>query len=161
MSFLGHADYHHYKMLEKTWHDMKKWDIFNGPGYGFEDLKSFFDRSFFIIEKSYFFKFYQSTFFWPFLGKITMVDTKTSSFLDFVNFFFFAHLVKTYESVHTKFRDLAMSQSRNTKLLMCYKKCVHTLSRLCHAVNDSIKTRHKKLGKFALGMVWKSIKFCV
>ena len=84
---------------------------------------------------------------------ITIVDTKTSYFLDFVNFFFFAHLVKTYESVHTKFRDLAMSQSRNMKLLMCYKKCVHTLSRLCHAVNLSIKTCHKKLGKFALGMV--------
>ena len=33
---------------------MKKWDIFIGPGYGFKDLKSFVDRSLFIIEKLHF-----------------------------------------------------------------------------------------------------------
>ena len=37
---------------------MKKWDIFIGPGYGFEDLKSFVDRSLFIIEKLHFFDFF-------------------------------------------------------------------------------------------------------
>ena len=30
---------------------MKKWDIFIGPGYGFEDLKYFVDRVLFLMEK--------------------------------------------------------------------------------------------------------------
>ena len=140
---------------------MKKWDIFIGPGYGFEDLKCFVDRSMFIIEKITFFRFFNKYYFWRFLGNIPIIDIKTPSFLDFFNFFFFAHLVKTYESVHAKFRDFVMSQCRNMKISMCYKKCVHTLSRLCHTVIPSIETRHQKLGKFALGMVWKSIKFCI
>ena len=110
-----------------------------------------------IIICYFFFKYY----FWQFWGKIPVVDEKTSSILDFFNFFFIALLVKTYESVHAKFCDFAMSQSRNIKFPMCYKKCVHTLSRLCHAVIPSIETRLQKLGKFALGMVWKSIKFCI
>ena len=42
---------------------MKKWGIFIGPGYGFEDLKSFVDRSLFIIEKIQFLKFFKSTIF--------------------------------------------------------------------------------------------------
>ena len=100
-----------------------------------------------------FFKFLEKYHLWRFLGKIPIIDKKTSSFLDFFNFFFFAHLVKTYESVHAKFRYFAMSQCRNMKFSMCYKKCVHTLSRLCHAVIPSIETHYKKLGKFALGMV--------
>ena len=54
MSYSGHADYRHCKIWEKTWRDMKKWVIFIGPGYGFEDLKSFVDRSLFIIEKLHF-----------------------------------------------------------------------------------------------------------
>ena len=161
MSYLGHTDYNHCKIWEKTWCDMKKWNIFIGPGYGFEDLKSFVDRSLFIMEKFQFLRFFKKYYFWRFLGKIPIVDKKTSSFFDFINFFFFARLVKTYESVHAKFHDFAMSQSRNIKISMCYKKCVHTLSRLCHAVIPSIETHYKKLGKFALGMVWKSIKFCV
>ena len=132
---------------------MKKWDIFIGPGYGFEDLKSFVDRSLFIIEKLHFLDFFKSTIFDDFLEKFQLLIKKTSSFLDFFNFFFFARLVKTYESVHAKFRDFAMSQCRNMKFSMCYKKCVHTLSRLCHAVIPSIETHHQKLGKFALGMV--------
>ena len=132
---------------------MKKWDIFIGPGHGFEDLKSSVDRTLFIIEKLHFLDFFKSTIFDDFWEKFQLLIKKTSSFLDFFNFFFFACLVKTYESVHAKFRDFAMSQCRNMKISMCYKKCVHTLSRLCHAVNPSIETRHKKLGKFALGMV--------
>ena len=127
---------------------MKKWDIFIGPGYGFEDLKSSVDRTLFIIEKLHFLDFFKSTIF-----EFQFLIKKTLSFLDFFNFFFFARLVKTYESVHAKFRDFAMSQCRNMKISMCYKKCVHTLSRLCHAVIPSIETRHQKLGKFALGMV--------
>ena len=132
---------------------MKKWGIFIGPGYGFEDLKSFVDRSLFRIEKLQFLKFFKSTIFKRFLGKIPIIDKKTLSILEFFNFFFFARLVKTYESVHAKFRDFAMSQCRNMKISMCYKKCVHTLSRLCHTVIPSIETHHQKLGKFALGMV--------
>ena len=108
-----------------------------------------------------FLNFFKKYYLWRFLGKIPIIDKKTSSFLDFFNFFFFARLVKTYESVHAKFRDFAMSQCRNMKFWMCYKKCVHTLSRLCHAVIYSIKTRHMKLGKIARGLVWKSIKFYV
>ena len=37
---------------------MKKWDIFIGPGNGFEDLKSSVDRTLFIIEKITFFRFF-------------------------------------------------------------------------------------------------------
>ena len=42
---------------------MKKWDIFIGPGCGFKDLKSFVDRSLFIIEKLHFLNFSQSAIF--------------------------------------------------------------------------------------------------
>ena len=42
---------------------MKKWDIFIGPGYGFEDLKSVVDRTLFRIEKIQFLKFFKSTIF--------------------------------------------------------------------------------------------------
>ena len=42
---------------------MKQWDIFIGPGYGFKDLKSFVDRSLFIIEKLHFLNFFQSAIF--------------------------------------------------------------------------------------------------
>ena len=48
---------------------MKKWDIFIGPDYGFEDLKSFVDRSLFIIEKIQFLKFFLNYYFCPFFGK--------------------------------------------------------------------------------------------
>ena len=79
----------------------------------------------------------------------------------FKPFFYFACLIKTCGSIHAKFHVLVMSQSWDISFWTCYKKCVHTLSRLCHAVIPSIETRQKKLGKCALGMYWKSIKFCV
>ena len=58
MSNLCPADYHHCKMWEKTSHDMKKWDLFIGPGCGFEDSKAFVDRSLFIVEKLQFVIFF-------------------------------------------------------------------------------------------------------
>ena len=58
MSYLGLTDYNHCKIREKTWHDVKKWDIFIGPGYGFKDLKSFVDRVLLIMEKFQFLNFF-------------------------------------------------------------------------------------------------------
>ena len=52
---------------------MKKWDIFIGPDYGFEDLKSFVDRSLFIIEKIQFLKFFKSTIFVNFWEKFQLL----------------------------------------------------------------------------------------
>ena len=37
---------------------MKKWDLFIGPGCGFEDSKAFVDRSLFIVEKLQFVIFF-------------------------------------------------------------------------------------------------------
>ena len=43
---------------------------------------------------------------------------------------------------------------------MCYEKCVHTLSRSCHAVCHGDLTSHMIPGGPPWGMVWKSMKFC-
>ena len=55
---------------------MKKWDIFIGPDYGFEDLKSFVDRSLFIMEKFQFLKFFKSTIFDDFWEKFQLLIKK-------------------------------------------------------------------------------------
>ena len=52
---------------------MKKWDIFIGPGYGFEDLKSSVDRTLFIIEKLHFLDFFKSTIFDDFWEKFQLL----------------------------------------------------------------------------------------
>jgi len=56
---------------------MKKWGIFNGPGYGFEDLKSFVDRSLFTIEKIPFLNFFKSTIFNNFWEKFQLLIKNT------------------------------------------------------------------------------------
>ena len=65
---------------------MKKWGIFIGPGYGFEDLKSFVDRSLFIIEKIQFLKFFKSTIFGDFWEKLQLLIKKHHLSLIFSTF---------------------------------------------------------------------------
>ena len=67
---------------------MKKWDIFIGPGYGFKDLKSFVDRSLFIIEKLHFLNFFKSTIFDDFGEKFQLLIKKTHLSLIFSTFSF-------------------------------------------------------------------------
>ena len=67
---------------------MKKWGIFIGPGYGFEDLKSFVDRSLFIIEKIQFLKFFKSTIFNDFWEKFQLLIEKPHLSLIFSTFSF-------------------------------------------------------------------------
>ena len=67
---------------------MKKWDIYIGPGYGFEDLKSSVDRTLFIIEKSYFLDFFKSTIFDDFWEKFQLLIKKPHLSLIFSTFSF-------------------------------------------------------------------------
>ena len=67
---------------------MKKWHIFIGPGYGFEDLKSFVDRSLFIIEKLHFLNFFKSTIFDDFWEKFQLLIKKPHLSLIFSTFSF-------------------------------------------------------------------------
>ena len=67
---------------------MKKWGIFIGPGYGFEDLKSFVDRSLFIIEKLHFLNFFNSTIFDDFWEKFQLLIKKPHLSLIFSTFSF-------------------------------------------------------------------------
>ena len=67
---------------------MKKWGIFIGPGYGFEDLKSFVDRFLFIIEKIQFLKFFKSTIFNNFWEKFQLLIKKPHLSLIFSTFSF-------------------------------------------------------------------------
>ena len=67
---------------------MKKWDIFIVPDYGFEDLKSFVDRSLFIIEKIQFLKFFKSTIFNNFWEKFQLLIKKHYLSLSFSTFSF-------------------------------------------------------------------------
>ena len=67
---------------------MKKCGIFISPGYGFEDLKSFVDRSLFIIEKIQFLKFFKSTIFNDFWEKFQLLIKKHYLSLSFSTFSF-------------------------------------------------------------------------
>ena len=67
---------------------MKKWDIFIGPGYGFEDLKSSVDRTLFIIEKLDFLDFLNNTIFDNFWEKFQLLIKKPHLSLIFSTFFF-------------------------------------------------------------------------
>ena len=67
---------------------MKKWGIFIGPGYGFEDLKSFVDRSLFRIERIQFLKFFKSTIFNDFWEKFQLLIKKHYLSLSFSTFSF-------------------------------------------------------------------------
>ena len=67
---------------------MKKWGIFIGPGYGFEDLKSSVDRTLFIIEKLHFLDFLKSTIFDDFWEKFQLLIKKPHLSLIFSTFFF-------------------------------------------------------------------------
>ena len=67
---------------------MKKWGIFIGPGYGFEDLKSFVDRSLFRIERIQFLKFFKSTIFNDFWEKFQLLIKKHYPSLSFSTFSF-------------------------------------------------------------------------
>ena len=67
---------------------MKKGDIFIGPGNGFEDLKSFVDRSLFIVEKLHFLNFFKSTIFDDFWEKFQSLMKKPHLSLIFSTFSF-------------------------------------------------------------------------
>ena len=67
---------------------MKKWDIFIGPGYGFEELKSFVDRTLFIIEKLHFLDFFKSTIFDDFWEKFQLLIKKPHPYSIFSTFSF-------------------------------------------------------------------------
>ena len=67
---------------------MKKWDIFIGPGNGFEDLKSSVDRTLFIIEKLHFLGFFKSTIFDDFWEKFQLLIKKPHLSLIFLLFLF-------------------------------------------------------------------------
>ena len=67
---------------------MKKWDIFIGPGYGFEDLKSSVDRTLFIIEKLHFLDYFKSTIFDDFWEKFQLLIKKHYLSLSFSTFSF-------------------------------------------------------------------------
>ena len=94
-----------------------------------------------------------------FLKKIDQ-PKKKAHYFGFQNFFFFARLKESCEGVHAKFHDFIISQTGDIKFWMCYEKCVHTLSRSCHAVCHGDLTSHMIPGGPPWGMVLKSMKFC-
>ena len=98
--------------------------------------------------------------FWRFYSKNWLNRINKALYVGFQNFFFFARLIESFEGVHAKFHDFPISQTGDIKFWMCYEKCVHTLSRSCHAVCHSDLTSHMIPGGPPWGMVWKSMKFC-
>ena len=78
----------------------------------------------------------------------------------FQPFFYFACLIKTCGSIHTKFHVLVMSQSWDISFWTCYKKCVHTLSHLRHTMFHRKLCKYVNLQRFSCSMILKSMKFC-